>query len=484
MTIPHLIPPHPDMDRAMRRATRLGGREPWQMPLGMDAPARPAARRTIPGRVNWLVVPVGFSDRPFQTGPGFFDDLFFGAGKSVASYYCDQSNGKYNIRPKHRPSDIGVIQAPHPYSYYCNGNHGFGTFPQNTQGLFTDVVAGLLALNVDFRPYDNDGDGIVDGLVIVYAGGDASVTGDPDTFWAHMWSWSPIEVAPGLSIRSYYVGPEMFFQPEDMKIGIHAHEAGHLYLGLPDLYAHAWKGIGRWGLMANGAWNGSMGGNPAPLSVFSRIHAGFLDPPLLPDGLVRFLPGRPYVVPVEGSPNDYFTLEYMGNSGPAAKLPGHTLLITQVRDYGQSNLDPNNARIKIIECDGRQDLVTNQNYGEPSDVFPYLIAARGEAPGYWRRWFGPNDLEGTTSRWVDGRQVFSMNNIEIAPDGSEITANVKIGRGVIGDLTGDESVGMADLQKIVAAAFFGGELHPDMDLNGDRMIDSVDIQTLVDILRT
>ena len=76
--IPHLIPPHPDMDRAMRRATAMEQRKPWQMPLGMDAPARPAARGTIPGQANWLVVPVGFSDKPFQIGPGFFDDLFFG----------------------------------------------------------------------------------------------------------------------------------------------------------------------------------------------------------------------------------------------------------------------------------------------------------------------------------------------------------------------------------------------------------------------
>jgi len=39
--------------------------------------------------------------------------------------------------------------APHPYGYYVDGQQGFGSFPQNSQGMVADAID-LADADVDF----------------------------------------------------------------------------------------------------------------------------------------------------------------------------------------------------------------------------------------------------------------------------------------------------------------------------------------------
>ena len=86
--------------------------------------------------------------------------------------------------------------------------------------------------------------------------------------------WDPALAGPGAT---------------DMTIGVICHEIAHGLWGLPDLWDldGSSQGIGRWGLMAAGDWNGppmwnpftnqwvAGGSSPAWPDPFSRVVAGF-----------------------------------------------------------------------------------------------------------------------------------------------------------------------------------------------------------------
>ncbi len=78
-----------------------------------------------------------------------------------------------------------VVTAAHSRAYYTAegaGNTGYGidpeAYPHNSQGLVAEVTAAL-ADRVDFRGYDNTGDGIADGLLILHSGPAAPEIIDP-----------------------------------------------------------------------------------------------------------------------------------------------------------------------------------------------------------------------------------------------------------------------------------------------------------------
>ena len=64
-----------------------------------------------------------------------------------------------------------------------------------------------------------------------------------------------------------------------IRIGVICHEMGHFF-GLPDLYDYSstTNGIGDWGIMASGSWNGSDGKSPAHFSAWSKYMLGFVQP--------------------------------------------------------------------------------------------------------------------------------------------------------------------------------------------------------------
>ena len=68
--------------------------------------------------------------------------------------------------------------------------------------------------------------------------------------------------------------------PEDCRIGVCAHELGHLVFGWPDLYDtdESSEGLGNWCLMGGGSWNGR-GDVPAHPSAWCKARTGVGDGP-------------------------------------------------------------------------------------------------------------------------------------------------------------------------------------------------------------
>jgi hypothetical protein len=85
-----------------------------------------------------LAILVQFSDHPAQTSPADFDSLLYGVtGQTLRNYYSEVSYHTFDIVTVNFPSSTGWKTAPHPYSYYVNGQQGWGDYPHNAQKMLS-----------------------------------------------------------------------------------------------------------------------------------------------------------------------------------------------------------------------------------------------------------------------------------------------------------------------------------------------------------
>jgi len=344
-----------------------------------------AAGITVSGDFNVLAICVDFSDKVSQVSATVLDNLIFSTGSgSVRHFYSEMSYGNLTMVTVNLPSSLGWQRAPQTYAYYVNGNFGMGSYPNNTQRLTQDLVA-LIDPLVDFSDYDNDGNGYVDGLVIMHSGAGAEFTGSVNDIWSHKWGISA-NLRDGVYVSAYSVQPEYWNSPGDITIGVYAHEIGHLF-GLPDLYDidGSSRGLGRWSLMASGSWNGSLGNSPAHMDAWCKSQVGFVTPTVVSSNLTGVnLPA------VETSPtvyrvwsdgaggNQYFLIENRQKTGYDTGIPGSGLCIWHIDDSQSGNTkewypghtSSGNYWVALEQADGLWELEQNLDYGDGADPFP------------------------------------------------------------------------------------------------------------------
>ncbi len=277
------IPPHPDLVEKYRsegRLDELTEKLEEMKAIGMNKPYYKADGRSnlqaVPtkGINNVLVIRVGFSNVGFNSVSTntFYENLFVNGpnndGFGWKQFYLDMSNGELEL-------NFDVVyagNAPNTHSHYGTG-----------YTYVRDLV--VWAINqvdptVDFSNYDNDGDGYVDGVVLIHAEPGEETSGVDGHIWSHRWSLTFPMTVDGVSVYDYSMQPEYKYSPGDSTIGVFAHEFGHL-LGLPDLYDTSYntKGVGKWSLMSGGSWNGpsgSSGARPAPLLAWEKDLLGWI----------------------------------------------------------------------------------------------------------------------------------------------------------------------------------------------------------------
>ena len=124
----------------------------------------------IVGTRRFLVILVEFPDLRFSTDKSEFEALMnqlnytkYGNQGSVRDFYKENSFGKLDLI-----SDVvGVYQAKHESKFYGeNWSDGHDAHPQE---LAAEAVA-MAAKDVDYTNYDNDNDGVVEGVHIIFAG--------------------------------------------------------------------------------------------------------------------------------------------------------------------------------------------------------------------------------------------------------------------------------------------------------------------------
>ena len=391
------------------RSLPAPGAEPFEGILATAVPAPPAV-----GAPNVLTLLAAFSDVPETEVPGYFDELVYGwdgvdfgaLSPSVAHYYDDVSGGAFNIMTADLPS---AIQCD-PFAAPCTGvtPPGWLPMPQSRAFYKADLEAMLLdavaaADNaVDFSQYDKDTDGFVDYLIVVHTGTGSEWTDDPNDIPSQTVEVSPPVVVDGVSIDTFVTVPEYLFLPlpdGEATIGVYVHEFGHL-LGLPDLYDINLDsmGIGAWGLMGLGTWNGAnpvkpRGESPAWLSAWSRVALGWALPLSPADNLS--LPGdadplapvenggEVYYLWNEGAANsEFFLIENRQQTGYDFYLPGHGLLVWHIDETMTDNntqlLGHNDCEwedhylVALQQADGLLNLELDHNLGDLSDPYPGL----------------------------------------------------------------------------------------------------------------
>ncbi len=369
------------------------------------------------GKCRLLMLLVNFSD----TEPTYSQQDFHN--------YMNQENylGIGSFRDYYLENSYGALDIETTVSQWITLS---GRKAAYSAGSSKDLVYEALekaARTIDLTQFDNDGDGILDGLAIIHQGTGQESTGNADDIWSHSDVVYGRKVG-GVEIRRYTIEPEILHDGIST-IGVMCHEFGH-NLGAPDFYdsdysasGGEYPGTGVWDLMGSGAWNGTYGNRPAGINMWQKIQYGWVTPQLLDsDRDITAMPGATFS-PVAYRmnttvPNDYFIIENRQKEGNFdSALPGSGLLIYHAND----NLIAANVQSNTLNSTYPQALytvcaaATSEPSSSPSS---YGNLTDAPFPGKSGIHTAFNDDSTPASRSVSGRLSYrGLSDIAIAADG-------------------------------------------------------------------
>jgi len=319
--------------------------------------AQQAIQKAIASRINkaqtgtfkLLVVLANFSDTQTSYTTEDFDALLNTNVGSFHDYYLENSNGTLNVVS----TVTAWVTLPKSHDYYG---------PEDKWGEFAyEAIKAAFTAGVDMSQFDNDGDGVIDGIAIYHQGNGQEATDDKTDIWSHAWTLTSAGYSQSARTFGSVVADGYFTQPELLEggldlttIGVICHEFGHI-LGALDFYDTDYKvngqydGTGDWDLMASGAYNGSpSGSSPAHHNPYTKIAYGWITPQVL--STVQSVKLSPVLTSQQvyrvntTTANEYFLLENRVQKGFDSNLPGAGMLIYHVDgDYITQHADSNNV---------------------------------------------------------------------------------------------------------------------------------------------
>jgi immune inhibitor A len=354
-----------------------------------------------------IIVLADFDDMPYTDGslaaePEDFDSLLFSERLyqpgSMSDYYFETSYGQALL--------LGQVtqwyRMPELSTYYADGQRGFGDYPRNAQRLAEDAVLAADP-DIDFSPYDNDHDGMVDGLFVVHAGPGYENTGNLNHIHSHAWVTNGhINTNDSVYVYSYSMEPEENGGIGMVNIGVFCHEFGHV-LGLPDLYDYGYdsQGVGFWSIMAGGVWADG-GRTPVHFDAWCKLRLGFVYPQDIYENLsneqidaVEFAPDIYRLFSLGDPFFQYFLVENRQRTLFDSYLPGDGLLIYHVDETQNNNDNQDRYLVAVEQADGEFDLEHN-NSADPGDPWPGLSNNRifddFSIPNAWLYLYGPSEV--------------------------------------------------------------------------------------------
>ena len=378
----------------------------------MTAPSRVAQAQKVASPLNiaprGLVILVNFQDVTFETSKAEMDSMLTGKnyirnysyndnGKnyvvssegSAWKYFYDSSNGHYD--PQF--DVVGPVTVSKNMAYYGKNVNDFDAAPWT----MVKEACQLVDDSVDFQQYDNDHDGYVDFVYVIYAGYGEADGGDKNTIWPHSYWLLEAGITckmDGKYVDLYACGNEMdSYTDHHTGIGTFCHEFSHV-LGLPDLYETTGYGthktIGAWSILDYGPYNND-GNTPPAYSAYEQFFMGWLMPRLIVDAenveleelqksnsaLLISSSDQHNLIGNDPKPTTFYLLENRQQVGWDEYLPGHGLMLTKIQyDYNKwlenaVNNSSSRMGVDLIEADGKTPNSRQSGYdGKPGDLFP------------------------------------------------------------------------------------------------------------------
>jgi len=222
---------------------------------------------------------IGFPDKAFTKTQTDFNNLFNQVGYSANSatgsvhdFFAESSYNQLNLSV----TVAGPFTAANNMAYYGGNSGGQGT-DLRPRELIAEAI-NLADPTVNFADFDNDNDGTVDGVYVIYAGYGEEGGGGANCIWAHAWNLVTPLVKDGKTISKYSCSSELSGVSGTITtaIGVICHEFGHV-LGAPDYYDTDYEtngqyaGTGYWDLQASGSWNNN-GRTPAQPNAYTKCY--------------------------------------------------------------------------------------------------------------------------------------------------------------------------------------------------------------------
>ncbi len=327
---------------------------------------------------------------------------------SVRDYFYDSSAGEFD------PTFDVVGPVTIDYSMLD---------ARQTSGAQTLIAAALDAANdsINYKDYDRDGNGTVDMVFFMFAGGGSNFSGNnSQLLWPHA-STVYSKSLDGVQFGRYACSTELYGRPESQiidGIGTICHEFSHV-LGIADLYDTDGTSSGgssvtpsRWSLMAQGSYL-NQSRTPCAYSVYERYAAGFMTPTTLTrrgnytlQPMAQINDGYRLDTTV---PGEYFLLETRVKDGWDAYLPGEGMLVWRVDstnvtawENNKVNCNPDHQYLQLMRA------TSSTGTGSAEDPFP------GSA--------GITTLDNSTtpslSSWTGIASAYGMSEITRNDDGS------------------------------------------------------------------
>jgi M6 family metalloprotease-like protein len=193
--------------------------------------------------------------------PRLYKNIFFNSEEYMAyngekflsakKYFYLESGGSFILEGSEQ--DIyGWFTAPKYIEYYGKNTSKNGDRIK-AASLIKFALNKLVEKKVDFSQYDLNGDGVIDGLIILYAGKGEHLPNSlgSKAIWPHFNRIKNISTS-----RFYYFADhknktwmidKYALTPQDIPLDLYIHEIGH-FLGLSDLYGEG-SSIGYWSIM-------------------------------------------------------------------------------------------------------------------------------------------------------------------------------------------------------------------------------------------
>lgn len=289
------------------------------------------------GSRKLLIILANFSDTSPEYTQTDFQNLMsepdYNETGSVRDYYYESSYGNLDLEI----TVIDWVTLPNNYEYYGRNNFDCTLHAIEQADPY-----------IDFSDFDNDNDGIVDGIAVIHQGYGQEGSSLESDIWSHSSSLRALGYQTkeltfdNTIVDTYTIQPERQHYPKGISnIGTFCHEFGHI-LGAPDFYDTNFEidgtqqGTGNWDLLSTGNYNGDQAGTvPAQPGMFTKFYYyNWYTPIELTESATITLPNSVdepiayyYTTPTS---EEYYLIVNRQQKGFDRNIPGHGMLLYHV----------------------------------------------------------------------------------------------------------------------------------------------------------